>query len=43
MQLQENWFLGKEGCPDDDDDDVKLENAVPSWISSCFLCSLFPL
>jgi hypothetical protein len=22
MQLQENWFLGKEGCPDDDD--VKL-------------------
>jgi hypothetical protein len=46
MQLQENWFLGKEGCPDDDDDDdddVKLGNAVPSWISSCFLCSLFPL
>jgi hypothetical protein len=41
MQLQENWFLGKEGCPDDDD--VKLGNAAPRWISSCLLCSLFPL
>lgn len=41
MQLQENWFLRKEGCPDDDD--VKLGNAAPRWIRSCFLCSLFPL